>query len=800
MAVVADKVIVELEARLGQYNANIAAAEAKFDKSMKGIQASAGKTEAVVSRAASLMSTALAGVSVLALAKSFLAIADSAKKLDAQLRLATATYGAFGQAQEDVRRIADDTRSGLEETAKLYGNFVRGAQALGASQADASRATETFSKSLKISGAGAAEAASATLQFGQALASGVLRGDEFNSVMESSPRLARLLADSLGVPVGALRKMAEEGELTADKLLRALTDQKFTAGIDAEFKQIPVTFDDAMTQVSNAAMVTFSAFDRGGEFSTMLANFVGDGADGFASLETSAENFGITVSSNMAGAIAVLMQVVDAVNMIGGAFEWVAGSPIGRLIARVNELAGYLNPVGLGLKALGMEGGAFQSARASQANQLRMNQQDRQSRAFLTGGGRFDVMGNPVAGTPGGRLATPTATTSGGKTKKTRTPKSKLDPEAFSREEADFNDQILRLKEDEVKSISERTNLARQRVENDRADTAVQIRGSEKYTEAQKEILLALNDQVAAARNAKIMQDGYAEAIKRTAEAQGNSREYAIAALRAQADMATTYQQKRDIELRILELMQEEERQRLETLIAEGKVADAAKARADLAAQQSGERTLTERDNEGPLARYARGLNETDTQAQVEGYVVQELDYVRDGIRGALSEAIGTKDPLINGLLNMFIEQVIMRPLANALSGAGGGGGLFGSVIGLGMSFLGFASGGSMSVGGRGGTDTNTLSLNGRPIANVSRGETLNIGSKTLKGGGGMGGSTIYVDARGAVMNDQFAQQILSMSASYTDKRSVQAGQAAYQQSLRDSPGYIRKGQRYGQI
>src|SRR3546814_9842048 len=69
-------------------------------------------------------------------------------------------------------------------------------------------------------------------------------------------------------------------DLTADKLLRALTDTKFTASIDAEFKQMPVTVDQAMTQVHNAAIVTFGAFDQGGEFSTMLANFVSGGADG----------------------------------------------------------------------------------------------------------------------------------------------------------------------------------------------------------------------------------------------------------------------------------------------------------------------------------------------------------------------------------------------------------------------------------------------------------------------------------------------------------------------------------------
>src|SRR3546814_10637688 len=102
--------------------------------------------------------------------------------------------------------------------------------------------------------------------------------------MESSPRLARLLADSLDVPVGSLRAMAEQGALTDDKLLRALTDTKFTASTDAELKQMTVTFDQAMTPVHNAAIVTFGAFDQGGEFYTILANFVSGVADGYKGL------------------------------------------------------------------------------------------------------------------------------------------------------------------------------------------------------------------------------------------------------------------------------------------------------------------------------------------------------------------------------------------------------------------------------------------------------------------------------------------------------------------------------------
>src|SRR5574338_259213 len=86
--------------------------------------------------------------------------------------------------------------------------------------------TESISQALRISGASAAEAQSSLLQFGQALASGVLRGEEFNSVVENSPRLAKALADGLNVPIGRLRKLAAEGRLTADVVVNALMSQK----------------------------------------------------------------------------------------------------------------------------------------------------------------------------------------------------------------------------------------------------------------------------------------------------------------------------------------------------------------------------------------------------------------------------------------------------------------------------------------------------------------------------------------------------------------------------------------------
>ena len=245
-----DPVILQLRADVKQYQNELRATTTlvsnqldRQERSILSLETTANRATTRIGNSFSAMGQRVAGfVGGFALGtiiSELGAMADQAKQLDAQLRLATAGFGTFGQAQSDVSRIAADTRSSLEATSALYGGFARAARATGRNQDDAARATQTFAEALKIGGAGAAEAASATLQFNQALQSGVLRGDEFNSILEASPRIARLLADAIGVPIGQLRAMAEQGKITSDVLFRALTDRKFTAGIDAEFKVLP---------------------------------------------------------------------------------------------------------------------------------------------------------------------------------------------------------------------------------------------------------------------------------------------------------------------------------------------------------------------------------------------------------------------------------------------------------------------------------------------------------------------------------------------------------------------------------
>jgi len=399
MSITAADIAVDLTARYDKLDRQLATASSRVDRSL-------GAMEQRGSAFASRFTGLLAGVSAAALVGELSKLADVSKQLDAQLKLATAGFGTFAQAQADTRKIAADTRSSLEATTALYGNFARASQQTGRSQADAARATETFSKVLKIGGADANAAASATLQFGQALASGALRGDEFNSIAEASPRLVKLIADAMGVTQGEVRKLAEEGKITTDVLFRALNERKFTAAIDAEFKTLPTTFDQAMQQITNAAIITFGAFDNGGQFSNALVNLLTQGTDSFKGLEKLATDYGIEVRSVfgalstvfdplVSGATAAFGNITtqanyarDTIASLLSGIDQVRNIPIRlqngadsfdnsakRILNEAMRRAGNTGP-GFALKPvqpLSDLSGGFQKAQQEQARQLRIN-------------------------------------------------------------------------------------------------------------------------------------------------------------------------------------------------------------------------------------------------------------------------------------------------------------------------------------------------------------------------------------------------------------------------------------------
>lgn len=174
-------------------------------------------------------------------------LADQVQQVNARLKLAVASVQEFSAAQQLAYRVAQQTGAGYESVATLYARLAQTASGYGLTQQQIATTTEATALALKASGASAEQAAAVVLQFSQALGSGVLRGDEFNSIMENGSRLAKALADGLGLPVGRLRELAEQGLLTTDIIVRALESQR--EKLAAEAAQMPKTIGQALTEV-----------------------------------------------------------------------------------------------------------------------------------------------------------------------------------------------------------------------------------------------------------------------------------------------------------------------------------------------------------------------------------------------------------------------------------------------------------------------------------------------------------------------------------------------------------------------
>lgn len=177
-------------------------------------------------------------------------MADEYTNLSSKIRLVTSSEQELKSVREAVFQVAQQTRQDLGATANLYTRLARATADMGLSQQKLLGITTTINQAFVVSGATAQEAAAAIIQLSQGLASGVLRGEEFNSVAEQAPIIMDLLAKQLGVTRGELRKMAEEGQLTADVLIDALGNG--AASVAAQFAQMDMTIGASFTLLRNA--------------------------------------------------------------------------------------------------------------------------------------------------------------------------------------------------------------------------------------------------------------------------------------------------------------------------------------------------------------------------------------------------------------------------------------------------------------------------------------------------------------------------------------------------------------------
>ncbi|MFT5766734.1 MAG: tape measure domain-containing protein [Halioglobus sp.] len=187
--------------------------------------------------------------------------ADTYASLQGQLKLVTGSQEELNQVYGRSLALANKTGQSTEATVKLYARLARSTEELSLTQENLFTITEAINQSFVVSGATSTEAASATLQLSQGLAAGALRGEELNSVMENSPRLARALADGLGVGIGRLREMGAAGELTAESVTSALLRTAST--IEGEFNAMPMTVGRVMQTLANDINDALGQVDTG---------------------------------------------------------------------------------------------------------------------------------------------------------------------------------------------------------------------------------------------------------------------------------------------------------------------------------------------------------------------------------------------------------------------------------------------------------------------------------------------------------------------------------------------------------
>lgn len=260
-----------------------AVAEATFEQQIKRT-AAATREQASSSVAASkavtdlrgsldtLRNVALAatgGTLIGSLARDLGETADSVANLRARLQLVVGDGPVLEAAYQGVLDVAQRTGAALETTGTLFARIVQSGKEFGLTQRDALALTEAINEAVAVSGTSAQASDAALTQLIQGLQSGVLRGEEFNSIMEQAPRLARALADGLAVTTGELRKMAAAGALTTDVVIGALQGQAET--LRREYETLPPTIGRALQSLSTAWSDFVGDVDRATSTSTTAA-------------------------------------------------------------------------------------------------------------------------------------------------------------------------------------------------------------------------------------------------------------------------------------------------------------------------------------------------------------------------------------------------------------------------------------------------------------------------------------------------------------------------------------------------
>lgn len=288
--------------------------------------------------------------------------ADAFKTLEARIKLATGAGAAFVTGFDGVKELANETFSSVESTGELFAKISASAESMNLSQNQILSVTRTINEAIKLSGGSAASADAAIIQLIQGLQSGVVRGEEFNSIMEQAPRLAKAMADGLGVTRGELRAMAGDGKLTSEVVIGAVRDQG--QAISDEFGTLPTTVGNSLQVVKNQIFNFVGEIDGALNQTSKLAegiSYIGD------SLENLDPSFIAALTGAFQNTVGVVVELAKGIKGVydtfGNLVSTIAGGSadaaeqVGLITAALHGLNIFIGFIKDGFSAIGVAAG-----------------------------------------------------------------------------------------------------------------------------------------------------------------------------------------------------------------------------------------------------------------------------------------------------------------------------------------------------------------------------------------------------------------------------------------------------------
>lgn len=765
MAVTADRVVVELEARLGRYEAKLDGATRLFERNMNRIQRSAVSVETITRRAFAGVATAVGGIGLIALGRDAVQTAVAFKRFDQALTFATGSTEAAASEMAFLRDLADRLGVRLKNLAGDYIGLAAATRGTALAGEQTREIFETVSKAVIAAGGSPDQLTRALVALQQIVSKGNVSAEELRGQLgEALPGAFQIAARAMGVTTGKLNKMLEQGELLSTeflpKFIAQLRDELPDAveAADAKFARFMSALDDAKKVVADRFLDELT--DGADDFATVLKRMEEDGT-----LAALGEGLAAVVQVAAAGAKALggLIGAVQKLDKLSGRARFADRQILRSPLSTREEKAGA----------------ARREADRLRADALRIRERE-QSRdeALLKVLGRDTEAARVIRE----RMATRQAKIDAAKPKPAPTPKPPAKPpeqpvddgsdgedekarkkrereEAARRrreaagalaearetvgikaELARAEAELLAARQDLTTSAEDRARFEIEAIEAERRARSEELQAESAARDLELESrqlagqlsaeevaslkaqnaansakLSALNDQAASLRVAAVHQ---AEAERKAAEAL----DVQLSSLADQADLAqallalaTTTAERQELELRLLDLQRKEEEARLRAVTASESTASAAEkkaaqARLDALPRIYGAREeAVRRDNAGPLDRYRDELNRTagDVNEGMEQIAVDGLRSLTDGLADAILGFRSLGDIAREVLAQIAADLIKLQIRRLVLSIVGGGG----------SPIPGFAEGGVIRGPGTGTSDS--------IVARVSNGEGI---------------------------------------------------------------------------